>query len=407
MKKSLKNSFVSLLILSCLFSPFYANAQKQEVHIKNDLWGRIGHNVISTAVPFLLIAPDTRIGGMGETGVAVENDNNAQHWNPAKYIMAEKDYGVSVSYSPWLAGLGINDIYLLYASAYGKVTDKDAISGSIRYFSMGNMELTNEEGEPITHTHPHEFAIDLAYSRELVPDLSMAVTGRFIYSYLSTITNTDSKPGLAGAADISLFYHKKLRARVLAGSKIGVGLNISNIGNKISYSGSLERDFLPANFRLGIAYTMDIDKYNRFVFAFDVNKLLVPTPPIDTVDAEGNHTMFGKDNNISSAAAVFTSWFDAPTGFVEEMNEFILNLGIEYSYNDLLFIRTGYFNETEKKGRRKYMTFGVGIKYSIFAIDAAYILPVNQRNHPLQNTLRFSISFDFNKGGNNSKKQSI
>ena len=186
MKKSLKNSFVSLLILSCLFSPFYANAQKQEVHIKNDLWGRIGHNVISTAVPFLLIAPDTRIGGMGETGVAVENDNNAQHWNPAKYIMAEKDYGVSVSYSPWLAGLGINDIYLLYASAYGKVTDKDAISGSIRYFSMGNMELTNEEGEPITHTHPHEFAIDLAYSRELVPDLSMAVTGRFIYSYLST-----------------------------------------------------------------------------------------------------------------------------------------------------------------------------------------------------------------------------
>ncbi len=390
------------IIIFCLFN----NNIQAQTKTKDDILGRMGSNVITTAVPFLQIAPDTRIGGMGEAGVAVLNDANAQHWNPAKYICSDNQYGFSVSYSPWLAGLHVRDIYLLYASGFGKFTSNDALSGSVRYFSMGNMEITNEEGEVQQNYKPHEFAIDLAYSRQLIENLSMAVTGRFIYSNLTSVNpNRENKPGLSGAADISLFYLHKFKTNRLYSSNIAFGLNISNIGAKISYSSSSERDFLPANFRVGIAYSMNIDKYNRLVFAFDINKLLVPTPPIYATDSNGvviiNQTTGkpvidkGRDPNISSAEAVFTSWGDAPGGFKEEMSEFVLNVGLEYSYNNILFIRTGYFNESQYKGRRKYFTFGVGLKYSVFAIDAAYILPVGTKQHPLENTLRFSISFEF------------
>jgi len=363
-------------------------------------------NPITTAVPFLLIAPDSRLGGMGEVGAATSGDLNAQHWNPAKYLFSENTGGFSLSYSPWLAGLNVNDIYLLYLSAYYKVTDMDAISFSLRFFSMGNMELTDYAGNKIMDAKPHEFAIDAAYSRMLVDGLSMAVTGRFIYSKLSSYSVTqDITPGLSGAADISLFYTKKFRSGKMHAHNFNVGLNISNIGAKISYSSVLnQRDFLPANFRLGFAYDMHFDPYNKLTLAFDVNKLLVTSPPVYQRDSSNRLVMengypvvaLGRDPyKTSAAAAVFTSWGDAPGGFKEEMEEFILNMGIEYAYNDLLFVRAGYFNEAIKKGARKYLTFGVGIKYSVFAIDAAYILPVASRTHPLANTLRFTLSFDF------------
>lgn len=364
------------------------------------------NNAITTAVPFLLIAPDSRMGGMGETGVAVLDDGNAQHWNPSKYLFAKNDFGFSISYSPWLAGLQVDDIYHLYLSAYYKVTKMDAISFSLRYFSMGRMELTDMQGLTIMEARPHEFAIDAAYSRILTDGLSMAVTGRFIYSHLSTYSTTqDIKNGLAGAADISLFYTKKFPSGKLYNHNLNVGLNISNIGNKVSYSSTLDRDFLPANFRLGIAYDMYFDKYNKLTLAFDINKLLVTTPPVYKTDSVGRvetddagDPIVGKGRDpkkTSPAGAIFTSWGDAPGGFVEEMKEFILNFGLEYTYNDLFSIRAGYFNEAKTKGARKYMTFGIGIKYSVFAIDAAYILPVASRNHPLANTLRFTLSFDF------------
>jgi hypothetical protein len=215
----------------------------------------------------------------------------------------------------------------------------------------------------------------------------------------------DIKAGLAGAADISLFYTKKFKPGKLYNHNLNVGVNISNIGNKVSYSSTLERDFLPANLRLGIAYDMYFDKHNKLTLAFDVNKLLVPTPPVYKTDSVGRVEINeagdpivaeGKDpHKTSAAAAVFTSWVDAPGGFEEEMKEFILNFGLEYTYNNLLSVRAGYFNEAKTKGARKYLTFGVGIKYSIFAIDAAYILPVASRNNPLENTLRFTLSFDF------------
>jgi hypothetical protein len=354
---------------------------------------------------------------MGETGVAVPDDANAQHWNPAKYLFSKKSFGLSFSYSPWLAGLKVDGIHLLYLSTYYHVTDMDALSFSIRFFSMGDMELTDMQGNTISTVRPNEFAIDGAYSRMLMQkatsSLSMAVTGRFIYSFLTNFSNSssdDAQAGKSGAADISLFYTKKLQAGKLHAHSFNFGLNISNIGAKISYSqSSTDRDFLPTNFRLGIAYEMYFDKYNKLLFAFDINKLLVPSPPVYQRDST-NGIVYGpdgepviergRDPKTSVGAAIFTSWGDAPgtgkagSAFAEEMREFILNVGLEYAYNDLLFIRTGFFHEDANKGNRRYMTLGVGIKYSIFAIDAAYILPVSSRDHPLAYTLRFSVSFE-------------
>jgi len=399
------------LLLFCSTSLSYTQSDD-----KLDILGRA--NPITTAVPFLMIGPDSHTGGMGEVGVALLNDLNAQHWNPAKYVFSPNIGGVSVSYSPWLFGLGLNDIYLAYLSGYYKITDMDAVSMSLRFFSMGDMELMDYEGNnPLgdnVMVSPHEFSIDAAYSRKFTKELSMSVAGRFIYSNLTNVSGVSSttegiKPGLSGSADISLFYKKNLNAERLYKSILSFGLNFSNIGAKISYSSSLERDFLPANFRIGTAYTMYIDKYNSLTFALDFNKLLVPTPPKYATDSdgrvirdpEGNAIIeAGKDPYKSSVVgAVFTSWYDAPGGFNEEMSEFIINVGLEYAYNDLLYIRAGYFNEAQTKGDRKYLTAGVGIKYSIFALDASYIIPVNQRNHALENTLRFTLSFDIGAMG--------
>jgi hypothetical protein len=379
-------------------------------------------NVITTVVPSLLIGPDSRVGAMGEAGVALDNDINAQHWNPAKYIFMENMFGAGFSFSPWLAGLGVNDIYLAYLSGYAKVTNMDAVSFSLRYFSMGEMELTDPTGASMGKAAPHEFAIDAAYSRILVDNLSMAMTGRFIYSKLSNYTSygnqTDIKPGTSVAVDVSLFYRKELRTNSLESSKISWGLCISNIGGKVSYSKTKDNrysNFLPANFRTGVAYELGMDKYNKLTFTFDLNKLLVPTPPRYAKDSIGNTILIqgepvvekGRDPKKTTAAeALITSWYDAPgnpTVFAEEMQEFIQNIGIEYGYSNTFFVRTGFFNEAKTKGNRKYITFGVGLKYSMFCIDASYILPVSSRNHPLENTLRFSLTFDFfNK--KNSKK---
>ena len=405
---SYRITVIRSIILTLLYLPLYVSAQDG----KKDILGRPA-NAITTAVPFLMIGPDSHTGGMGEVGAALPNELNAQHWNPSKYVFSDQIAGVSISYSPWLYGLGLNDIYLLYLSGYYKINNLNSVSFSIRYFNMGEMELRdyfgeNPLGEGVT-VSPHEFSLDAAYSRKFTKELSMSVTGRFIYSNLTTVSNVGGttegiKPGMAGAADISLFYQKNLRAEKLYKSLLGFGLSFSNIGSKISYSSNMERDFLPANFRIGTAYTMYIDKFNSLTFAFDLNKLLVPTPPVYESDSMGRVARDEKGNaiiaagrdpyNTSVVEAVFTSWFDAPYGFAEEMSEFIMNVGLEYAYNDLLYIRAGYFNEAKTKGDRKYLTAGVGIKYSIFCLDASYIIPVNQRNHALENTLRFTLSFD-------------
>jgi hypothetical protein len=403
-KKRMQRRIAIAAVFVCMITSM------SEAYSQNSVIGQDKRrNVITTAVPSLIIGPDSRIGAMGESGVAVGKDINAQHWNPSKYVFLENKLGVGVSFSPWLAGLGINDIYLAYLAGYLKLTNMDAISFSLRYFSMGEMELTDMTGAIIAKAAPHEFAIDAAYSRKLVDNLSMAVSGRFIYSHLSNYTASgnqdDIKPGMAGAADISLFYTKDLKATTVDNHNIAWGLCLSNLGSRVSYSNSnTYRSFLPANFRVGVAYTLGMDKFNKITFSFDLNKYLVPTPPLYATDSSGGVIKNGDDPVIakgrdprktSSAEAIFTSWFDAPGGFGEEMREFIQNVGIEYAYNDIFFARTGFFNEAKTKGNRKYLTVGVGLKYSMFSIDACYILPVSSRNHPLENTLRFSLTFDF------------
>ncbi|MBO7465028.1 MAG: type IX secretion system outer membrane channel protein PorV, partial [Bacteroidales bacterium] len=275
--------------------------------------------------------PDARTGGMGEVGVALPDDMNAQHWNAAKYAFSKSKLGVSATYSPWLAGLGLGlqDIYMAYLAGHMKLSSLDAISMSLTYFSLGEMDITDYDGATIfENVKPHEFALDAAYSRKLTDNFSMAVTGRFIYSNLTTVSNNSNntnglKPGLAGAADVSLFYQTELKANNLYKSLIGAGMTISNIGNKISYSDDMEKNFLPANFRLGVAYTMYVDKYNKLTFEVDVNKLLVPSMVSyrnDTVNGkvtkvvdQAETMITAKDpRDVSVIDALYRSWFDAP-----------------------------------------------------------------------------------------------
>lgn len=369
-------------------------------------------NTITTAVPFLLIAPDSRAAGMGDIGCATAADINSQHHNPSKYVFNKNPFGISVSYVPWLRKLGIGDINLLYLSTYYKITEMDAISFSLRYFSLGGVEFTDENGVTQGDYNPNEFAIDFGYSRKLIDELSISIAPRFIYSDLTQgqfVSGEESEPGLAGAADISLFYQQDFRTRGMLNSTLRAGLNISNIGNKMSYSsGTYKRDFLPTNLKLGISYTMEFNQYNKLMIGADFNKLLVPTPPVYAKDSAGgfiydqaNNRVIerGKDNNVSVVTGIFQSFGDAPYGFKEELQEITCAVGAEYSYRDLLFVRLGYFYENPNKGNRQFLTFGAGLKYSIFAVDLSYMFTVDQ-HHPLENTLRFTLSFDvasFNK----------
>lgn len=363
-------------------------------------------NTITTAVPFLLIAPDSRAGAMGDIGCATSTDVNSQAYNAAKYVFSPNTFGVSVSYSPWLHNL-VNDINLAYLSAYWKITEMDAISMSLRYFSLGDIEFTDDQGNKISDQNPNEFAIDFAYSRKLIDQLSLSVTPRFIYSNLTAnqfVAGEETKPGLAGAADIALFYEQSLKAKRLHSSTLRAGLAISNIGNKMSYSfGTLDRDFLPTNLKIGVGYELGFDEYNKLAINGEINKLLVPTNPVYATDSTtGNKFIIaGKNPDVSVPQGIVQSFYDAPGigykagTFGEEMAEINWALGLEYSYRNLFFVRLGYFHENGNKGARQFMTVGAGIKYNIFNIDVAYLFTTNGQNHPLANTLRFTLSFDF------------
>jgi hypothetical protein len=280
-----------------------------------------------------------------------------------------------------------------------------AISGSLRYFSLGTIEFTDKFGNHLADYQPNEFAIDAAYSRMLGKNISGSVTLRYINSNLTqgqNVNGQSTQVGQAVAADIGMFYSKKIKLGKTK-AKLNIGTSISNMGNKISYSESLERDFLPMNFRFGPSLTLDLDKYNQLTLAVDINKLLVPTPPIYALDSSNNpipdgngwKIESGMDPNRSVGNALFTSWYDAPGGFKEEMREFYIGGGAEYVYDKKFFIRAGYFYEHATKGNRKYFTLGAGFKYNVFALDFSYLIPTTQRN-PMENTLRFSLIFNFN-----------
>jgi len=366
---------------------------------------------ITTAVPFLMIAPDARSGGMGNAGVSTSPDAFSMYWNPAKYAFIDKDFGFALGYIPWLRGL-VNDINLASVAGFKKFGDKQAVAASLRFFSMGTVQFTNDQGENTIQVKPSEFAIDAAYSRKFSKSISGGVAGRYIYSNLTGggDPKNDTKPGQSVAADISLYYHKELEIKGLTGSWFDFGFDISNIGAKISYgSSSVKTDFIPTNLRLGPSMTLDIDEYNRLSFGIDFNKLLVPTPPIYKVDSFGQPVVGviakGKDPNVSAISGIIQSFYDAPNGISEEVQEVNLSAYGEYWYSKLFAIRGGYFYESKHKGNRQYVTLGAGLRYNVFGLDFSYLIPM-AANNPLQNTMQFTLHFNFDQAGKKDKQTS-
>lgn len=377
-----------------------------------------GINTVTTAVPFLLITPDSRGGALGDCGVASSPDANSMHWNPAKYVMADKDFGLSMSYTPWLRQL-VPDISLSYLAGYKKIGKMGAVAGSLRYFTLGSIQFTDINGASIGTYKPSEIAVDGGYSQKLGPNFSAGMAMRYIYSNLTNSiplpNGTATHPGTSFAVDVAVYYlNKKIKLQDKK-AEVGAGLNISNIGAKISYTDNAtaqSKDFLPSQMRLGGSLKIHLDDYNTITFLTDLTKLMVPTPPIYKLDANGAkipdgnggyEIAAGKDPYRSITSGILGSFSDAPGGAKEELREINEALGMEYWYDNLIAFRMGYFHEDKTKGNRQYLTFGLGVKYSVFAIDMAYLVPLTQRN-PLQNTLRFSLSFDFAaaKKGDNS-----
>ena len=368
-------------------------------------------NTITTAVPFLLISPDSRSGAMGDVGVATTPDASSMHWNPAKLSFTKDDIGISVSIVPWLREL-VPDINLQYIGGYYRLNDNEAIGYELRYFSLGDITFTDNSGNVIGQYKPNEMAFGTAYSRKLSRDFSIAISGRYIYSNLTGGQSAGSTETIAGqsiAADVSTFYTKPIS---IANKKsdLSFGMNISNIGNKISYTETITRDFIPINLRLGTDLTTEMDDYNKISFAFDINKLLVPSPPLRNDD---NEIIAGKDPNVSVVSGIFQSFGDAPgeidvdgnpvpgSIFKEEMRELNISAGFEYWYANQFALRAGYFHEHNTKGGRKYLTFGSGVKYNVFAIDFSYLISTNNigGTNPLANTMRFTLVFDLGAMG--------
>ena len=368
-----------------------------------DLSGRV--NTITTAVPFLMICPDSRQGGMGEVGVATPADGNSIHWNSAKLAFAEKKSGAAISVTPWLRQL-VPDIYLYYVSGYTKISKTQAIGASLRYFSLGNITFTDIVGNTTGQFRPNEFAVDLAYSQKLSETFSAGMAMRYIRSNLTgnyTLSNGQAtRPGQTAAVDVGLYYQSKKIEVGGKKAKATAGLSVNNIGAKISYS--VKKDFIPINLRLGGGLKIDIDDYNTFGIYADVNKLLVPTPPVYLKTAAGGDSInpstdekiivAGKDPNVGVSKGMVQSFGDAPGGGKEELHEVNYCAGFEYWYAKTFAVRAGYFNEAKTKGNRKFFTAGIGVRYNVFGLDMAYLIPLTQRN-PLQNTLRFTLSFDF------------
>jgi len=349
---------------------------------------------ITTAVPFMLIAPDARGGSMGETGVATDPDVNSMHWNPAKYAFIDKQMGFSVSYSPWLKEL-VDDIGLGYLTGYYKLDKRQTIAGSLRYFSLGEIQFMDAEGNEKGIYKPNEFTIQGTYSRLFTDHLSGAVSAKFIYSNLTQgqsvgSGNTETHAGTSIAADVSIYYRKPVDFSSGQTGQFALGVNIANIGSKISYTSSIEKDFIPTQLRLGPAFTYDIDKFNSITGTVEFTKLLVPTPPVYDTNAT---ILSGMDDNVSVFQGMLQSFYDAPDGFSEELKEITWAVGVEYWYNKQFAIRGGYHHESADKGDRKFFTFGAGLRYNVFGLDFSYLVSTDQRN-PLDNTLRFSLTFD-------------
>ena len=344
------------------------------------------YNPITTAVPFLSITPDSRHGAMGDVGVATSADANAQYWNPSKLAFIDQQFGMAISFTPWLKQL-FNDMNLAYLTGYLKLKNNQTLGASLRYFSIGEIQLTDQNGTSLASVKPNEFALDVSYSRKLSENFSGSVALRYIRSDLSGGIGSDMYvPGNAFASDVSFYYHKDLNTENNKKS-FAAGINLSNIGSRISYDNGSHKELLPANMKLGATYTTGLNTSNSFAFSLDFNKLMVPTP---------HPGLAVNDPDKNPISGIFSSFSDAPGGMSEELKEIKVSVGVEYWYSQKFAVRTGYFNESEYKGNRKFFSAGLGVKMNICSVDVAYLIPVNQ-NNPLANTMRFSLLFDLGK----------
>ncbi|MBR6937999.1 MAG: type IX secretion system outer membrane channel protein PorV [Prevotella sp.] len=357
---------------------------------KRDMFNPVNYAIISQT-----IAPDARAAGIGDVGAATDPDVNSQHWNPAKYPFTISRAGIALNYTPWLRQL-VNDIDLAYLAGYYRIGEYSAISSSLRYFSLGEVYLSSSLTDDNNMTiKPYELGLDVAYSLMLSEKFSLAAGVRWIYSDIRYDYSEDSSPASAFAADLSAYYQNYINI----GSRecqLGIGLNISNIGSKITFSGDEESQFIPTNMRLGASLMIPVDEYNRFSISADANKLLVPTIP---KQQEGETTedyrsrVISEYSDMSSITGIFKSFSDAPNGFKEELEEIQWSVGAEYTYHDQFSIRAGYHHEAENKGNRKYFTVGAGFRMNVFSLDAGYVIST-AKNNPLDQTLRFTLAFD-------------
>ncbi|OFX25706.1 MAG: hypothetical protein A2041_05355 [Bacteroidetes bacterium GWA2_31_9b] len=376
---------LKVIILVTLVVSFFKGYGQDNVN-PNELAG--SEKSIEYAVPFLIIAPDSRAGAMGDAGAATSPDYNSMHWNAAKYAFIESDMGISVSYTPWLRNL-IGDIDLAYVSFFKKIDQRQTIAATLLYFSLGEIQFTNDLGDPLNVHKPNEFSVDVAYARSFSDKISGGIAFRYIRSDITGgafVGSTETKAGNTGAADISMYYVDDKIKLGNYNSTFSLGLNISNIGAKLSYT-EVEKDFLPTNLKLGFAYLINIDDFNSFTLTVDLNKFLVPTPQ----DSSSNY-----DTDVSVSQGMIQSFYDSPGGFTEELHEIKYSIGAEYWYAKQFAVRGGYFTENQYKGNRKYFTAGVGLKFNIFTFDFSYLISTSQ-NHPLDKTMRFTLGLDFQK----------
>lgn len=349
-------------------------------------------NPVNTSVTSQMIAPDARAAGMGDVGVATDPDVNSQYWNPAKYPFCISRAGVSLNYTPWLRQL-VSDMSVAYLSGYYRIGDYSAVSASLRYFSLG--EVFTDESENAMTINPYEMSVDVAYSLMLSEKFSLAAAVRWIYSDLTYNFSDDTSPGSAFAADIACYYNDYINIGERE-CQLGIGLNISNIGSKITFGGSNDSEFIPTNMRLGASLMVPVDEYSRFTIAADANKLLVPTYPLQEegeLKEDYDRRVQKEYYDVSSIAGIFKSFGDAPGGFKEELQEVNWSVGAEYVYNDKFSVRAGYHHESENKGNRKYFTVGAGFRMSAFTLDCGYVIATAKSN-PLDQTMRFTLGFD-------------
>ena len=376
------------ILLAVLLVQLSLQASAQE---KKDLFNPVNYAVVSQT-----IAPDDRGGGLGDVGAATDPDVNSQYWNPAKYPFCISRAGVALNFTPWLRSL-VNDMNLAYLAGYYRIGDHSAVSSSLRYFNLGKVYTSYEGAESGEGTtiNPYEMSLDVAYSLMLSETFSLSAALRWIYSDMRFDEREDNSPASAFAADIAAYYQNYINIGQRE-CQLGIGLNISNIGSKIKFSGNEYSEFLPANLRLGASLMIPIDEYNRLTIAADANKLLVPTVPKQEEgedNSEYEDRVHREYNDISAIRGIFKSFGDAPGGFKEELQEIYYGVGAEYTYNDKFSLRAGYHHEAENKGNRKYFTVGAGFKMSVFQLDAGYVV-ATAKSDPLDQTLRFSLTFD-------------